>query len=51
MIVTLAERLRTRMDKRRSRSDLAELTRDQLADIGLTPAEARTEVQKSWFWG
>ena len=27
------------------------LTDDQLRDIGLSPSEARVEVEKSWFWG
>jgi uncharacterized protein YjiS (DUF1127 family) len=44
------ERIRLYLKKRSSRDALAELTRDQLADIGITPEEARVERQKSWFW-
>jgi len=36
--------------KRRSRQAIAELTRDQLEDIGITPQEASAEIGKSWFW-
>ena len=36
--------------KRRTRRGLAELTPDQLRDIGLTRQAARAEVRKSWFW-
>ncbi|MGY5776937.1 DUF1127 domain-containing protein [Rhizobium sp. LEGMi135b] len=39
------------LEKRETRWDLRELTDDQLRDIGMTRAEARTEVGKSWFWG
>lgn len=38
-------------EKRRTRSELPDLTEDQLRDIGVTRAEARAEVSKSWFWG
>lgn len=38
------------LEKRGSRRTLAELTRDQLDDIGISPSEARTEREKSWFW-
>src|SRR4051794_15986399 len=47
---TLVGRIRLYLAKRRSRDALVELTRDQLADIGITPEEARAERQKSWFW-
>ena len=36
--------------KRNTRASLRELTNDELRDIGVTPAEARREVAKSWFW-
>ncbi|MBX4910474.1 MULTISPECIES: DUF1127 domain-containing protein [Rhizobium] len=39
-----------RLEKRRSRRKLSELTDDELRDIGLTPAQARAERSKSWFW-
>ncbi|KAA1176900.1 DUF1127 domain-containing protein [Rhizobium tropici] len=39
------------LEKRETRWDLRDLTDDQLRDIGMTRAEARTEVSKSWFWG
>ncbi|EJL52755.1 hypothetical protein PMI09_03659 [Rhizobium sp. CF122] len=39
-----------RLEKRRSRRAIAELTRDQLQDIGITPEEASAEIGKSWFW-
>ena len=39
------------LEKRETRWDLRDLTDDQLRDIGMTPAEARAEVNKSWFWG
>ena len=38
------------LEKRRSRRAIAELTRDQLEDIGITPQEASAEIGKSWFW-
>lgn len=38
-----------REEKRLSRLALAELTDDQLADIGVTPAEARREAARP-FW-
>lgn len=38
------------MEKRESRWTLRDLTDDQLRDIGLTRSEARTEVNKSFFW-
>ncbi|MEK1897704.1 MAG: DUF1127 domain-containing protein [Rhizobium sp.] len=39
-----------RLEKRRSRQALAELTADQLKDIGITSQEASAEIGKSWFW-
>ncbi|GES45394.1 hypothetical protein RsS62_46460 [Rhizobium dioscoreae] len=39
------------LEKRETRWDLRDLTDDQLRDIGMTRAEARAEVNKSWFWG
>lgn len=39
------------LSKRRERLVLSDLSDDQLRDIGISPAEARTEVNKSWFWG
>jgi len=47
---TILARLRAYLEKRETRWDLRELTDDQLRDIGMTRAEARTEVNKSWFW-
>lgn len=38
------------LEKRSSRRTLSELTDDELRDVGLTRAEATTEVSKSWFW-
>lgn len=38
------------LEKRRSRRTLSELTDDELRDVGLTRAQARTETSKSWFW-
>ncbi|WP_275782813.1 DUF1127 domain-containing protein [Pararhizobium gei] len=35
--------------KRRSRIALSELTDDQLADIGITPAEARREASRPYW--
>jgi uncharacterized protein YjiS (DUF1127 family) len=37
-------------EKRSSRIALSELNDEQLQDIGVTRAEARSEVSKSWFW-
>ncbi len=37
-------------EKRQSRRSLAELTGDQLDDIGVSRSEARAEIGKSWFW-
>ncbi|MBB4245153.1 MULTISPECIES: DUF1127 domain-containing protein [Rhizobium] len=45
------KRFLTYLEKRETRWSLRELTDDQLLDIGMTRAEARTEVNKSWFWG
>ena len=39
-----------RLEKRRSRRALSELTDDELCDVGLTRAQARAETAKSWFW-
>ncbi|SCB60042.1 Uncharacterized conserved protein YjiS, DUF1127 family [Rhizobium aethiopicum] len=39
-----------RLEKRRSRRRLSELTDDELRDIGLTSAQAKAETSKSWFW-
>ncbi|QKK24237.1 DUF1127 domain-containing protein [Rhizobium hidalgonense] len=39
-----------RLEKRRSRRTLCELTDDELRDVGLTRAQARAETTKSWFW-
>lgn len=39
----------TRIDKRRSRNTLAELTDEQLRDIGLTRAQASHEASQP-FW-
>ncbi|QFY60910.1 DUF1127 domain-containing protein [Rhizobium grahamii] len=36
-------------EKRQGRRSLAELTGDQLDDIGVTRSEARAEIGKSWF--
>ncbi|CAN7675966.1 DUF1127 domain-containing protein [Rhizobium sp. LjRoot258] len=44
------EFLGCRLQKRRGRQALAELTADQLKDIGITPQEASAEMGKSWFW-
>ncbi|MBX5157488.1 MULTISPECIES: DUF1127 domain-containing protein [unclassified Rhizobium] len=38
------------LEKRRSRRTLCELTDDELCDVGLTRAEAKAEILKSWFW-
>ena len=37
------------LDRSKQRSDLSELTDDQLADIGVTRREAEREAGK-WFW-
>ncbi len=51
----IARRCLTRLalyfSKRRERQVLSHLSDDQLRDIGVSPSEARTEVNKSWFWG
>ena len=47
---TLLARFLAYLQKRETRWGLRELTDDQLDDIGMTRAEARTEVAKSWFW-
>lgn len=39
-----------RLEKRRSRRTLSELTDDELCDVGLTRGQATAEVSKSWFW-
>jgi len=39
-----------RLEKRRSRRTLPELTDNELRDIGLTRGQATVEVSKSWFW-
>lgn len=39
------------LEKRETRRDLSELSDTQLLDIGVTRAEAKAEVNKSWFWG
>ncbi|MEZ2219566.1 DUF1127 domain-containing protein [Rhizobium sp. RCC_161_2] len=41
----------SRLEKRGTRIDLAELSDTQLLDIGVTRSEARAEIKKSWFWG
>lgn len=38
-----------RLEKRRSRRTLSELTDDELRDVGLTRAQAAAETAKSWF--
>ena len=50
MTAASVRRIGLYLEKRRSRDALAELTRDQLEDIGITPEEARAERRKSWFW-
>lgn len=42
--------MQTWHSKRNTRAALRELTDGELRDIGVTPAEARREVAKSWFW-
>ena len=44
-------RLTLYFSKRRERLVLSGLSDDQLRDIGVSPSEARIEVNKSWFWG
>ncbi|KQV81631.1 DUF1127 domain-containing protein [Rhizobium sp. Root1220] len=44
------QRMASRREKRASRSVLRHLTDAELADIGVTRAEAREEVSKSFFW-
>jgi uncharacterized protein YjiS (DUF1127 family) len=39
------------LEKHRSRRALSELADHQLLDIGVTRAQADTEVSKSCFWG
>ncbi|TCA81821.1 DUF1127 domain-containing protein [Rhizobium leguminosarum bv. viciae] len=39
-----------RLEKRRSRRTLSELTDDELSDVSLTRAQAKAETSKSWFW-
>ncbi|MBX5163219.1 MULTISPECIES: DUF1127 domain-containing protein [unclassified Rhizobium] len=39
-----------RLEKRRSRRRLSELTDNELCDVGLTRAQAKDETAKSWFW-
>ncbi|MBP2446426.1 DUF1127 domain-containing protein [Rhizobium leguminosarum] len=39
-----------RLEKRRSRRTLSELTDNELCDVGLTRAQAKAETAKSWFW-
>ncbi|WHO71989.1 DUF1127 domain-containing protein [Rhizobium sp. BT03] len=39
-----------RLEKRRSRRTLCDLTEDELRDVGLTRAQAKAEIAKSWFW-
>jgi uncharacterized protein YjiS (DUF1127 family) len=43
-------KLRIAMRNRRTRIHLADLTDDQLRDIGITCQQARKEVRKSVFW-
>lgn len=43
-------RFLTYLKKRETRWDLRDLTDDELRDIGMTRSEARTEINKSWFW-
>lgn len=49
LITTLAERLGSMLEKRRSRLALLELTEDQLKDIGLSQADAYREGVRP-FW-
>ncbi len=46
----IIERMAVWSEKRSSRRALRALSMDQLRDIGLTPAEVRREVAKSFFW-
>lgn len=43
--------LNLHFSKRRERLVLSSLSDNQLRDIGVSPSEARTEVNRSWFWG
>jgi uncharacterized protein YjiS (DUF1127 family) len=36
--------------KRRTRHSLLELTQEQLLDIGISRADAKREVRKSFYW-
>jgi uncharacterized protein YjiS (DUF1127 family) len=45
----LQQCLQLRLDKRRQRRQLAELTIEQLTDMGIDPADAMIEIQKP-FW-
>jgi len=47
---TLSACIRRYIERRRYARALAALTREQLAEIGLTPSQAAGEQQKSWFW-
>jgi uncharacterized protein YjiS (DUF1127 family) len=47
---TLWQNLLCRGQKREGRRALRELTDVQLHDIGITRAEARREISKSFFW-
>lgn len=46
----LAVALQSRIEKRRSRFRLLELSEDQLRDVGLTREDVKAETSKSWFW-
>lgn len=46
----IAARLAIYWRTRGTRRNLAELSDDQLRDIGVTRAEARKELGKSWYW-
>ena len=48
--VRLLTEIRNWYSKRNTRAVLRELTDNELRDIGLTRAEARKAVSKSWFW-
>lgn len=47
---SLMTALRSYLEKRRTRRDLADLTDDELRDVGVTRAETHAEINKSWFW-
>ncbi|WFS02505.1 DUF1127 domain-containing protein [Rhizobium tumorigenes] len=47
---SIIERMAVWSEKRSSRRALRALSVDQLRDIGLTRAEVRREVAKSFFW-